>query len=436
LQYNVSGTTNTPVPLDAFYGKDVLKDANPRQKQFQNAKHSAFLAALDPALLSFKNGSPALNSIVGNSSASVSVEGDGANGLKLAFFGSGPAKLVNTPTCATWGFQHITKVCPKLNATLKLQANHLEILAPILRAAADVNKGIDNLSKAVPHATNADTVKVKMDAVIAKTTEVVDLLNEAGKPRSKHPAPRGRGAGNVGRGRRGTRNARGGTRASDDATKKSPCRMWQQYGNCHRHQSNACDFGHDPADQGPSVQADQGVRGRGGLWGRGIGRGVMRGGRGTVRGGRGARGGAAAAFTAAHPQCESSHLGQSLLKAAAESEGTTYEWHPPLGMIESGMGGGSTYFITSKINVPGPAENLDSYAKSILIWNMMRKKTSLTALMTMLKLTDYMVPWHSVWGLRLEMSLDSISHLMRIRKSKDIIMRNGLAVEPVTYASS
>ena len=231
LQYNASGTTNTPVPLDAFYGKDVLKDANPCQKQFQNAKHSAFLAALDPALLSIKNGSPALNSIVGNSSASVIVKGDGANGLKLDFFRSGPAKLVNTPPCATCGFQHITEVCPKLNATFKLQANQLETLAYILRAAADVKKSIDNLSKAVPHATNADTVKVKMDAVIAKTTEVVDLVNQAGKPRSKHPAPRGRGAGNVGRGRRGTRDARGGTRASDDATKKSPCRMWQQYGN-------------------------------------------------------------------------------------------------------------------------------------------------------------------------------------------------------------
>jgi len=98
------------------------------------------------------------------------------------------------------------------------------------------------------------------------------------------------------------------------------------------------------------------------MWGRWVGRGVMRGGRDAVRGGRGAHGGAAAAFTAAHPHFESSDLGQSLLKAAAESEGTTYEWHPPLGMIESGMGGGSTYFITSKINVS--AENLDSYARS------------------------------------------------------------------------
>jgi len=31
------------------------------------------------------------------------------------------------------------------------------------------------------------------------------------------------------------------------------------------------------------------------------------------------------------------------------------------------------------------------------------------------------------------MSLDFISHLMRIRKSKDIIMRNGLAVEPTRH---
>ena len=51
LQYNVSGTKNTAVPLDAFYGKDSLKDANPNHKQFSNAKHSAFLATLDSCTL-------------------------------------------------------------------------------------------------------------------------------------------------------------------------------------------------------------------------------------------------------------------------------------------------------------------------------------------------------------------------------------------------
>jgi len=133
---------------------------------FQMRNIVRFLQPWIPALLGIPNGSPALNSIVGSSSASVIVEGDVANGLKLAFFGSGVVKLLETEPCATCGFQHVTKVCPMLNATLKLQANHQEILAPILRAAVNVKKSMDKLSKAFPHPTNADSIKVKMDAVI------------------------------------------------------------------------------------------------------------------------------------------------------------------------------------------------------------------------------------------------------------------------------
>ena len=85
------------------------------------------------------------------------------------------------------------------------------------------------------------------------------------------------------------------------------------------------------------MQAGRDVRGRGVVRGRG-------GGRSGMRRGRGARGGAAAAFIAAHPQVESSDRGQRLLKVAAESEGAPYEWHPPPGMIqEFGMGWGTTY---------------------------------------------------------------------------------------------